>query len=137
VTEARWSEIDRPSSTWKIPGERMKMHQDHVVPLSEPALAILDKMRFETLRHWASIISSRTCLAFAICARCTIRAVGVARHNRFNNKEMFLIRTSCAALQRIGMAIVTCLINAVAFIDRTPLSRFADRRRPSTGRPVN
>jgi integrase len=45
VVEARWSEIDRPSSTWKIPGERMKMHQDHFVPLSEPALAILDKMR--------------------------------------------------------------------------------------------
>jgi integrase len=45
VVEARWSEIDQPSSTWKIPGERMKMHQDHVVPLSDPALAILDKMR--------------------------------------------------------------------------------------------
>ncbi len=45
VVDARWSEIDRPSSTWKIPGERMKMHQDHVVPLSEPALAILDKIR--------------------------------------------------------------------------------------------
>jgi integrase len=45
VVEARWSEIDRPSSIWKIPGERMKMHQDHVVPLSDPALAILDKMR--------------------------------------------------------------------------------------------
>jgi integrase len=45
VVDARWSEIDRPSSTWKIPGGRMKMHQDHVVPLSEPALAILDKMR--------------------------------------------------------------------------------------------
>ena len=44
VVEARWSEIDRASSTWKIPGERMKMHQDHVVPLSDPALAILDKM---------------------------------------------------------------------------------------------
>ena len=44
VVDARWSEIDRPSSTWKIPGERMKMHQDHVVPLSDPALAILDKM---------------------------------------------------------------------------------------------
>ena len=44
VVDACWSEIDRPSSTWKIPGERMKMHQDHVVPLSEPALAILDKM---------------------------------------------------------------------------------------------
>jgi integrase len=45
VVDARWSEIDRPLSTWKIPGERMKMHQDHVVPLSEPALAILDKLR--------------------------------------------------------------------------------------------
>jgi integrase len=45
VVDACWSEIDRPSSTWKIPSERMKMHQDHVVPLSEPALAILDKMR--------------------------------------------------------------------------------------------
>jgi integrase len=45
VVDARWSEIDRPSSTWKIPGERMKMDQDHVVPLSDPALAILEKMR--------------------------------------------------------------------------------------------
>ena len=45
VVDARWSEIDRPSSTWKIPGERMKMHQDHVVPLSDHALAILDHMR--------------------------------------------------------------------------------------------
>ena len=29
----------------RIPGERMKMNQDHVVPLSDPVLAILDKMR--------------------------------------------------------------------------------------------
>ena len=48
VVDARWSEIDRTSSTWKIPGERMKMHQDHVVPLSDPALAILDKMHDAT-----------------------------------------------------------------------------------------
>jgi len=45
VVEASWSEIDRRSLTWKIPGERMKMNQDHVVPLSDPVLAILDKMR--------------------------------------------------------------------------------------------
>ena len=45
VVDARWSEIDGHSSTWKIPGERMKMNQDHVVPLSDPALAILDAMR--------------------------------------------------------------------------------------------
>jgi integrase len=44
VVGARWSEIDRASATWKIPGERMKMHQDHVVPLSAPALEVLDRM---------------------------------------------------------------------------------------------
>jgi len=43
--EARWSEIDRPLSAWRIPGERMKMDQEHVVPLSDPALAVLDRMR--------------------------------------------------------------------------------------------
>jgi len=44
VVGARWSEIDRASATWKIPGERMKMHQDHIVPLSAPALEVLDRM---------------------------------------------------------------------------------------------
>jgi integrase len=48
VVDARWFEIDASSSTWKIPGERMKMHQDHVVLLSDPALAILDKMHDAT-----------------------------------------------------------------------------------------
>ncbi len=45
VLGARWTEIDRPRAIWKIPGERMKMDEDHSVPLSDPALAILDKMR--------------------------------------------------------------------------------------------
>jgi integrase len=58
VVDARWLEVnstpvdlkdhlkkDQPRLTWKIPGERMKMNQDHVVPLSDPALAILDEMR--------------------------------------------------------------------------------------------
>ena len=45
VVEARWSEIDRPNAAWKIPGERMKMDQHHYVPLSGPALAVLDELR--------------------------------------------------------------------------------------------
>ena len=45
AVEADWLEIDRPSATWKIPGERMKMDQDHYVPLTDPALAVLDEMR--------------------------------------------------------------------------------------------
>jgi integrase len=47
VVGARWTEIDRAYPTgpvWKIPGERMKMDQDHCVPLSQPALEILDEM---------------------------------------------------------------------------------------------
>jgi integrase len=45
VIGARWTEIDRPRAVWCIPGERMKMGEDHSVPLCEPALAILDQMR--------------------------------------------------------------------------------------------
>ncbi|MET4384547.1 integrase [Bradyrhizobium sp. F1.4.3] len=45
AVEGHWSEIDRPGSTWRIPGERMKMDQDHYVPLTDPALAVLDEMR--------------------------------------------------------------------------------------------
>ena len=45
IVAGGWSEIDGPGSIWKIPGERMKMDQDHHVPLSEAALAILGKAR--------------------------------------------------------------------------------------------
>ena len=45
VVAAAWSEIDRSTATWKIPGERMKMDQDHVVPLSDAALAALNEMK--------------------------------------------------------------------------------------------
>jgi integrase len=45
VIGAQWAEIDRSQAVWKIPGERMKMDEDHNVPLTDPALAILDQMR--------------------------------------------------------------------------------------------
>lgn len=45
AVDGHWSEIERPSATWKIPGERMKMDQDHHVPLTDPALAVLDETR--------------------------------------------------------------------------------------------
>ncbi|WP_347341665.1 tyrosine-type recombinase/integrase [Bradyrhizobium uaiense] len=47
ILGARWSEIDRTYPTgavWRIPGERMKMDQDHCVPLSQPALDVLDEL---------------------------------------------------------------------------------------------
>jgi integrase len=49
----RWAEIDQGTKQWIIPGERMKMKRDHVVPLSEQALVILDKLhRFTGESDW-------------------------------------------------------------------------------------
>jgi integrase len=38
---AEWSEVDLKSGEWRIPASRMKMGQDHIVPLSRQAVAIL------------------------------------------------------------------------------------------------
>ena len=42
---AAWSEIDFDSSTWTIPGEKMKSGKPHRVPLSASALEILELAR--------------------------------------------------------------------------------------------
>ncbi|AYH00258.1 tyrosine-type recombinase/integrase [Pectobacterium parmentieri] len=40
-----WAEIDIEKRTWSIPAERMKAKRDHIVPLSDQALELLDIMR--------------------------------------------------------------------------------------------
>lgn len=45
VTGARWSEIKLADRLWIIPGERMKSAREHRVPLSDSAMAIIDKMQ--------------------------------------------------------------------------------------------
>ena len=45
VREARWDEIDLVDRMWRIPGERMKMEEDHDQPLSEQALEVLARAR--------------------------------------------------------------------------------------------
>lgn len=42
---ARWDEIDLDAAVWTIPAERMKMRQEHRVPLSRQAVAVLQQMR--------------------------------------------------------------------------------------------
>ena len=42
---ALWDEIDLEDRMWRLPGERMKMTEDHDQPLSEPALEVLDQAR--------------------------------------------------------------------------------------------
>jgi integrase len=42
---ARWSEFDLENAQWTIPAERMKMREQHIVPLSRQALAIIEELK--------------------------------------------------------------------------------------------
>ena len=41
LRRAEWAEIDLEAAVWRIPGTRMKMSREHVVPLSRQVVAIL------------------------------------------------------------------------------------------------
>ena len=45
VRLATWDEIDVAGRVWTVPAERMKMNREHRVPLSRPALEVLDAAR--------------------------------------------------------------------------------------------
>jgi integrase len=45
LRRAEWSEVDLDQALWRIPGSRMKMNREHVVPLSQQAAAILEEAR--------------------------------------------------------------------------------------------
>jgi len=44
LRHAEWMEIDLEAAEWNIPGEKMKMKTDHLVPLSRQALEILKRV---------------------------------------------------------------------------------------------
>lgn len=45
--ESTWSEFDLDGKLWTIPAGRMKAKKEHVIPLSEPALAVLRRVNAE------------------------------------------------------------------------------------------
>jgi len=45
VLGARWEEIDWVAATWNVPASRMKSRRPHRVPLSEAALAVLERSK--------------------------------------------------------------------------------------------
>ena len=49
VRGAVWGEFDLDEATWSIPAERMKMKEPHIVPLAEPAITLLRRLRDEQL----------------------------------------------------------------------------------------
>jgi integrase len=42
---ATWAEIDLDKALWTVPGERMKANQQHIVPLSPAAIALLKPLK--------------------------------------------------------------------------------------------
>ena len=44
LRHTEWPEIDLEGATWSIPGSRMKMGKDHIVPLSKQAVAIFREL---------------------------------------------------------------------------------------------
>ena len=42
---AKWQEFELEAKLWRIPAQRMKMGTEHLVPLSNQAIAILDQLR--------------------------------------------------------------------------------------------
>jgi integrase len=44
LRKAEWAEFDLDGAVWRIPAERMKMRETHIVPLSEQAVAILREL---------------------------------------------------------------------------------------------
>lgn len=45
LRRAEWSEIDLEAAEWNIPGDRMKMNQPHLIPLSKQAVDILTELQ--------------------------------------------------------------------------------------------
>lgn len=48
LRRAEWSEFDLDKGEWRIPGERMKMREQHFVPLSRQAVEILRELEPRT-----------------------------------------------------------------------------------------
>ncbi len=55
---AMWSEINMGKAEWRIPSERMKMRDPHIVPLSTQAMAVLEELKLIT-GHWEHIFPNQ------------------------------------------------------------------------------
>lgn len=45
IRSAEWKDIDMEKAIWRIPAEKMKMKEEHIVPLSKQALSLLEKIK--------------------------------------------------------------------------------------------
>ena len=52
AVNAAWDEVDLGKREWTVPASRMKAGKEHRVPLSDPALAVLEQMRRIRTSHY-------------------------------------------------------------------------------------
>ncbi len=45
VRKAEWTEIDLDRAEWRIPAEKMKMREEHIIPLSRQAIEIFEEIK--------------------------------------------------------------------------------------------
>ena len=48
LRKAEWSEFDLDAAEWRVPAERMKMREPHIVPLSQQAVGLLRELQTYT-----------------------------------------------------------------------------------------
>jgi integrase len=69
LVKMRWSEIRLEDAQWIIPAERMKMKQDHIVPLSKQSIKIFEELKemnghrewvFPSVQHYKRHMSLST-----------------------------------------------------------------------------
>jgi integrase len=60
LRQAEWSEFDLDGATWRIPAAKMKMREEHIVPLAPQALALLRELHTLTGRGRFLFNSLRT-----------------------------------------------------------------------------
>ena len=58
LRKAVWGEFDLPSKVWRIPAARMKMKQEHIVPLPKQVIALLTELK-ETSKNNAFLFPNQ------------------------------------------------------------------------------
>lgn len=58
LRSAQWEEFDFDKKEWRIPAERMKMKEQHIVPLSKQAIQVLDELKKHTAQ-WPHLFPSQ------------------------------------------------------------------------------
>jgi integrase len=105
VAEMRWTELDLEGRAWTLPRERSKNGVEHVIPLSDTAVAI-----FEALPHIASdddlVFTSKTGTAVSAYSRAKACLDDLIKPNPLPHWTLHdLRRTAASGMARLGFPV--------------------------------